>query len=397
MPLGTVVDAAPSYPKETNAPIMPWYEYRSYIAKKDIPEYWTANSKIALTLKSQDWHIVDGSYGGYFMHVLESDFTFGWNIQDFDKYDGIIVEDVITPSVYLRKEKRYDGIIIARPRLPFAIKYPKEIIESVDGILLNFSTGLETVENLNKVNKTQKFFLFVCPAIGFRFLVDNFYAGYDEKTQRIITYRVSSGPSRADTSSVGMLMMKMKQVRNVMIRNSLFRSLYMRTVHSTARKLEEKTGSDRVRSLNKVAQYLEEFQRFRPDVQGFMTRGHLGTPKPFIGIDIPLADDFYDYVAKSHLIVLPTSTGASMLYYGACVGTPCVGSKDTTLQSILFPELAFDENDVESIVSAMMRLFRDKDFYISQQKQGLENAEKNFSLDSLRVRFRECTETMVQI
>jgi len=106
-----------------------------------------------------------------------------------------------------------------------------------------------------------------------------------------------------------------------------------------------------------------------------------------VGIDVKYADDYYKFIGDSYLIILASTTYASMTLYGACVGTPSVGSRDTTMQKLLFPELAFDEDDVDSIVGAMTRLFEDRDFYVSQQKQGLQNVEKWFSNHRLRKRF----------
>jgi glycosyltransferase involved in cell wall biosynthesis len=160
----------------------------------------------------------------------------------------------------------------------------------------------------------------------------------------------------------------------------------MRIMHGMAQKIEETTSSDRLITVKKTAKYLAEFQKSHPDVKGYMTKGK-NAPKPFEGIDLKEADEYYDYIGASYLVILASATYASITFYAACVGTPSVGSKDTTMQKLLFPELSFDENDVDSIVSAMKELFDNKEFYVKQQRQGLENANRYFSDMALRERF----------
>jgi len=329
-----------------------------------------------------------GTYGCYPIRLLKADFTFGWDIDDFNRYDGIIVTGGVDATVYLRKKAKYDGIIVTYPRLPRGLRYPKEVIDCSNLILLNHEPGLETVENLNRLNATDKFFLFVLPTVNTEFLTKNFYKPIGEKEPRVITYHLSSGPQRANTSRVSDSMTTLKRLRTKVFRKSQsLQSLYLKLGHGLAKQIEEKAMSNRVVTLRKTAEYLREFQKSHPEVHGFMTKASNDAPEPFVGIDVTYADDYYKFIAQSHLIILASATYASMTLYGACVGTPSVGSRDTTMQKLLFPELAFDEDDVNSIVSAMARLFEDQDFYVSQQNQGLKNVEKWFSDANLRRRF----------
>jgi glycosyltransferase involved in cell wall biosynthesis len=249
---------------------------------------------------------------------------------------------------------------------------------------------METATNLNKMNKTDKFILFPYPTVNVDFLTKNFYKKIDDKEKRVITYRPSSGPTRENTSRAAKTMEGAKRFRTGLFRKyPRFRRFYMKIMHGMARKIEETTSSDRLITVNKTAEYLAEFQKSHPDVKGFMTRGR-NAPEPFESVDIKEADKYYDYIGASYVVILASATYASITFYAACVGTPSVGSKDTTMQRLLFPELAFDENDVDSIVSAMKRLFEDRDFYAKQQSQGLENANRYFSDKALEKRFYDC-------
>lgn len=381
IPSHTVPYAYPSYPKGEVAPVLKWDEYRSHIKQKDSEEYWYANSRIDPVM---------GTYGCYLIRLLKADFTFGWDIRDFSKYDGIIAEGEIDSCVYLREKKQYGGFIITEPRMPHGFNYPKNVIKSSDIVLINHEAGMETAANLNKVNQTGKFVLFSYPTVNVDFLTKNFYKKIGDKERRIITYRPSSGPTREDTSRVAKTMEGAKRFRTSLFRKyPRFRKVYMRVMHGMASKIEETTSSDRLITVNKTANYLAEFQKTHPDMKGFMTKGK-NAPKPFEGVDIKEADQYYDYIGKSYVVILASATYASITYYAACVGTPSVGSKDTTMQKLLFPELTFDENDADSIVSAMKRLFENDDFYVEQQHQGLENANRYFSDEALEKRFNEC-------
>lgn len=381
IPSHTVPYAYPSYPKGEIAPVLRWDEYRAHIKQKDSEEYWYANSHIDPVM---------GTYGCYLVRLLKADFTFGWDIEDFSKYDGVIVEGEIDSCVYLRQKKRYGGFIITEPRMPHGFNYPKNVIKSSNMILINHEAGIETAANLNKFNKTDKFVLFPYPTVNVDFLTKNFYKKIDNKETRIITYRPSSGPTRENTARVARTMEGAKRFRTTLFRKyPRFRKFYMKTMHGMAQKIEETTSSDRLITVNKTAGYLAEFQKSHPDVKGFMTKGK-NAPKPFESVDIKEADEYYDYIGKSYIVILASATYASITFYAGCVGTPSVGSKDTTMQRLLFPELAFDENDVGSIVSAMKRLFENKDFYVEQQRQGLENANKYFSDKALEERFYDC-------
>ena len=378
-PLHTVPEAYPSYRKGEVAPVHEWHEYRSHINEEGTDRFWCFNSKIDPVM---------GTYGCYPIRLLKADFTFGWDINDFNRYAGVIVTGGVDATVYLRKKIGYKNIIITYPRLPRGLRYPREVIDCSDLILLNHEPGVETVENLNRLNDTDKFFLFVLPTVNTKFLTKNFYKPIDQKEARVITYRVSSGPQRANTSRVSDSMTTLKRLRTKVFRKSkMIQSLYLKTVHGLAKQIEEKAMSNRVVTLRKTAKYLREFQRSHPEVKGFMTKAQNDAPEPFIGVDLKYADDFYRFIANSRLIVLASATYASMTLYGACVGTPSVGSRDTTMQKLLFPDLAFDEDDVDSIVLAMTKLFEDESFYVSQQKQGLENARARFSDGKLRKRF----------
>lgn len=378
-PLHTVPEAYPRYRKSEFAPVHEWHEYRSHINEKGTERFWSFNSKIDPVM---------GTYGCYPIRLLKADFTFGWDIDDFGSYNGIIVTGGVDATVYLRKKVKYEGTIITYPRLPRGLRYPKEVIDCSDLILLNHEPEIETAENLNRVNNTDKFFLFVLPTVNVDFLTKNFYKHMEEKERRIITYHVSSGPQRADTSKVGGSMRTLKRLRTKVFRRSKkLQSVYLRTVHGLAKGIEERAMSDRIITLRKTAGYLREFQKNHPEVDGFMTKALNDAPEPFVGLDIKYADDYYRFIADSYLIILASATYASMTLYGACVGTPSVGSQNTTMQKLLFPGLSFDEDDVDSLVSAMIRLFEDKDFYVSQQKQGLKNVDKWFSDDRLRTRF----------
>lgn len=381
IPSHTVPYAYPSYPKGVIAPVLKWYMYRSHIKQQGNEEFWYSNSRIDPVL---------GTYGCYLIRLLKTDFTFGWDTENLADYDGIIVEGDINSCVYLRKNKKYSGVVIVEPRIPHGLKYPKDVIENADMILINHEAGIETAENLNKVNNTQKFILFSYPTINVDFLNRNFYQPIEKKELRIITYRLSSGPTREDTKGLAKEMEALKRFRTRLFKKSnRFYSFYKKAMHGFARKVEEKVGSDRLNTINRTAEYLAEFRKICPEVKGFMTKAKGEDVKPFIGIDIPYADDFYDYIGKSYMIILASATYASITFYGACVGTVSVGSKETTMQKILFPELSFDEDDVSSVVSAMVRLCRDKEYYVSQQKQGLENAFKFFSDENLEKRFHE--------
>jgi hypothetical protein len=378
IPSHTVPYAYPSYPKGEVAPVLKWDEYRSHIKQKDSEEYWYANSRIDPVM---------GTYGCYLIRLLKADFTFGWDIADFSKYDGVIVEGEIDSCVYLRENKRYGGFIITEPRMPHGLHYPRNVIESSDMILINHEAGIETEENLNRLNKTNKFVLFSYPAVNVDFLTRNFYREVDEKKKRVITYRPSSGPTRADTSRIARSMERAKRFRTTLFRKyPKFRKFYMKIMHGMAQRIEETTSSDRLITVSRTASYLAEFQKDFPNIKGFMTKGK-NAPKPFEGIDIKEADEYYRYIGESYIVILASSTYASITFYAACVGTPSVGSKDTTMQRLLFPELAYDENDTASIVSAMKRLFQDKDFYLEQQRKGLENTRKYFSDNPLERRF----------
>jgi hypothetical protein len=371
----------PSYPKGEIAPVLRWDELRANIKLKDSKEYWYGNSRIDPVM---------GAYGNYLVRLLKADFTYGWDIEDFSKYDGVIVEGEIDSCVYLRQNKRYLGFIITEPRMPHGLHYPKSVIRSSDMILINHEAGVETEDNLNKSNRTNKFVLFSYPTVNVDFLTRNFYRDINEKEERIITYRPTSGPTRADTSRIARSMEGAKRFRTTLFREyPNFRDFYMKIMHGMAQRIEETISSDRLITLNKTAEYLAEFQKSYPNVEGFMTRGK-NAPKPFEGIDIKEADDYYSYIGKSYIVILASATFASITFYAACVGTPSVGSKDTTMQRLLFPELAFDENDLGSIVSAMKKLFENKDFYVEQQRQGLENANKYFSDKALELRFYDC-------
>jgi hypothetical protein len=383
----TVPESNPSYPRGEIAPVSRWDEFRANIKLKDSEEYWYGNSRIDPVM---------GTYGNYLVRLLKADFTFGWDIEDFSKYDGIIVEGEIDGCVYLRQKKRYDGFIVTEPRMPHGLHYPKNVIEFSDMILINHEAGIETQDNLNKLNKTNKFVLFSYPTVNADFLTRNFYRDIDEKEKRIITYRPSSGPTRAGTSRIARSMEEAKRFRATLFRKyPKFRDFYMKTMHGMAQRIEGTTSSDRLITINKTAGYLAEFQKSHPDVKGLMTRGK-NAPEPFEGIDIKEADEYYGYIGKSYIVILASATFASITFYAACVGTPSVGSIDTTMQKLLFPELAFDENDVSSIVSAMKKLFENKDFYVEQQRQGLENANKYFSDKALEQRFYDCLKEFQQ-
>jgi len=378
-PLHTVPDAYPSYRKGEVAPVLEWNKYRSHFNEEGTERFWAANSKI---------NPVMGTYGCYPIRLLKADFTFGWNIADFGCYDGVIVTGGVDGSVYLRKKVGYTGIIVTYPRLPRGLHYPKEVVDCSDLILLNHEPGRETVENLSRMNNTDKFFLFALPTVNVDFLTKNFYKSIHEKEPRIITYRLSSGPSRANTGKIGGSMERLKRVRTKIFRKSKkLQSWYLRTLHGFAKGIEERAMSDRMITLKKTAGYLEDFQKVYPEINGFMTKALGDAPKPFIGVDIKCADDYYRFIGDSYLVVLASATYASITLYGACVGTPCVGSRDTTMQKLLFPDLSFDEDDVDGIVGAMTQLFEDESFYVSQQKQGLENTEKWFSDRELKKRF----------
>jgi hypothetical protein len=381
IPSHTVPHAYPSYPKGEIAPVLKWDEYRAHIKKKGTEEYWYSNSRIDPVM---------GTYGCYLIRLLKADFTFGWDVADFSKYDGVIVEGEIDSCVYLREKKRYGGFIITEPRMPHGFDYSKNVIKSSDVILINHEAGMETAVNLNKFNKTDKFVLFSYPTVNVDFLTKNFFKKIDNKERRVITYRPSSGPTRENTGRVAKTMEGAKRFRTTLFRKyPRFRKLYMKTMHGMAQKIEETTSSDRLITVNKTAEYLAEFQKSYPNVKGFMTKGK-NAPKPFQSVDIKEADEYYNFIGQSYIVILASATYASITFYAACVGTPSVGSKDTTMQKLLFPELAFDESDIGSIVSAMKRLFENKDFYIEQQKQGLENANKYFSDKALEGRFYDC-------
>lgn len=378
-PLHTVPEAYPSYRKGELAPVHEWTKYRSHINEEGTDRFWCFNSKIDPIM---------GTYGCYPIRLLRADFTFGWDIEDFNQYGGIIVTGGVEAAVYLRRKAKYNGVIITYPRLPRGLRYPQEVIECSDLILLNHEPGIETAKNLNRLNDTDKFFLFVLPTVNTKFLTENFYKPIGEKEPRIITYHVSSGPQRVNTSRVSDSMTTLKRLRTKVFRKSKsLQSLYLKLGHGLAKQIEEKAMSNRVITLRKTAKYLREFQRDHPEVKGFMTKALNDAPEPFIGVDLKYADDFYKFIANSRLIVLASATYASMTLYGACVGTPSVGSRDTTMQKLLFPDLAFDEDDVDSIVGAMTRLWEDQDFYISQQKQGLNHTRAWFSDRNLRRRF----------
>jgi len=381
IPSHTVPHAYPSYPKGEIAPVLKWDEYRAHINQKGTEEYWYGNSRMDPVM---------GAYGCYLIRLLKADFTFGWDISDFSRYDGVIVEGEIDSCVYLRERKRYDGFIITEPRMPHGLNYPKNVIKSSDAILINHEAGIETAANLNKLNKTGKFVLFPYPTVNVDFLTKNFYKKIYDKERRVITYRPSSGPTRQDTSRAAKTMEEAKRFRTGLFRKyPRLRGVYMKVMHGMAQRIEETTSSDRLITVNRTAKYLAEFQKSYPDVKGFMTKGK-NAPKPFESVDIKEADKYYDYIGASYIVILASATYASITFYAACVGTPSVGSKDTTMQRLLFPELTFDENDVDSIVSAMKKLFDNKDFYVEQQHQGLENANRYFSDKTLEKRFYDC-------
>jgi len=250
VPVHNIPYAYPAYSKDEIAPVHEWYEYRTLPLLKDKPEFWFANSK-----KDP----VRGSYCGAPIRLLKADFTFGWNIESFDNYDGIIVCGT-DETVYLRKQKRYNGIIITMPRLPLgALKLKRETVNCSDLILLNHECGVENVENFNKENKTDKFFLLPIPTIDINFLKENFYRPLEEKEEKIITYRVSSGPPRKKKK---VSFQTLKRIRNRIFSNVLLSyRIYMKLMHKTAKKVEYSLESDRIKTLKQTAKYLEEFQR----------------------------------------------------------------------------------------------------------------------------------------
>lgn len=377
IPQHTVPENYPQYRRGEIAPVMKWYEYRAGLLQKGTEEFWYANSKI---------DEIRGTYGCYFTRFLKADFTFGWDIQNLDEYDGIVVAGDLSSAVYLRR--KYSRIIVGAPRLPYGTKYPKKVLESVDAIFLNHEPGIETAENLNRINKTDKFHRFFMPSVAVDFLRENFYKSIDEKERRIITFRPSSGPPRGKSGGIGGRAEGVKRFRQKMFRKSrLFMRFYKSAIHRLAKRAENVVMTDRRLTMLKTAEYLREFQKHHPEVQGYMTKALNEAPRPFIGIDIKCADDYYRFIGESYMMILASTCFGSTTQYGACVGTPSVGSIDTTTQKLLFPDLSFDEDDVQSIVSAMLRLFEDEDLYIEQQRKGLQNAEKWLSDDSCRQRF----------
>jgi len=377
-PAHTVPEAYPSYRKGEVVPVHRWSEYRSHFNEEGTQLFWSFNSKIDPVM---------GTYGCYPIRLLKADFTFGWNIDDFNRYDGVIVTGGVDATVYLREKARYKGLIITYPRLPNGLRYPKKVVDCSDLILLNHEPGLETEENLNRLNQTDKFVLFPLPTVNVDFLTENFYTPLEQKEPRIITYHVSSGPPRETTGKVAGSMERLKRFRTRVFRKSrLLQRFYIRMVHGVAKKVEEQVMSDRTVTLEKTAEYLQGFQEKRVGIDGFMTKAD-NAPQPFTGVDIATADEYYRFIAESRLVILARATYASMTLYGACVGTPSVGCKDTTMQRLLFPDLAFDEDDVDGVVSAMLRVFEDEAFYVEQQKRGLENAREWFGDANLRKRF----------
>jgi hypothetical protein len=373
----------PSYRKGDIAPVHKWREYKSHPLLEGTDYFWTANSQIDSVM---------GTYCGAPIRLLQADFTFGWDINNFNEYDGIIVcTDMVNVDAPIYLRSRYTGLIITMPRLPTGhLKYPKNVVECSNLILLNHNCGVENVSNLNRANNTNKFFLLPLPTVDIEFLHKNFFKSIEDKHNRVITYRPSSGPPKQSSSLVTAT--KLRKWRQTILRKSTFlTSLYLKRFHETAKKLEKHAGSDRVRTIEKTAYYLKRFQEKFPLIEGFMTKckNQSEAFEPFNSICIKYADDFYDYVSRSRIIVLSTSSYASLTLYGACVGTPSVGSENTTMQQLLFPELSYDENNVASIVNAMCKLFEDDDYYVEQQRKALENVEKHISNTALKKRLAE--------
>jgi len=102
----------PRYPKGQITPVLKWNQYRLHLLLEETEEFWRGNSKI---------DPVRGTYCGVPMRLLKADFTFGWDIEDFDQYDGTFLRQSHTILLDLRfgrklatRMKCGEGIVFER-------------------------------------------------------------------------------------------------------------------------------------------------------------------------------------------------------------------------------------------------------------------------------------------
>ena len=101
------------------------------------------------------WHSkIDRKRGSYFgstyfyPYFLNADLAVDKNVEDFDQYDGVIVSELIQCLPYLRKTRKYSGIIIAVPRMPPKEEIKKAEIRLADICLMGFETPSKNIESL---------------------------------------------------------------------------------------------------------------------------------------------------------------------------------------------------------------------------------------------------------
>jgi len=321
----------------------------SHLPKKAIaPVYHSLRDLIDERSKSKDdlyWNsIIDPKRGSYFgstffyPYFLDGDLAIDPNVEDFDYYDGIILGECISSISYLKNVRKYNGITIGVPRMPTK-SLKKKDIEMVDICLIGFETPRDSLKNLNERFKTDKWNLLPLPPCDVEFLRDNFYRKVEEKKERVISYRVSSGyPNQFVT-------------------------------------------------LRETGKYLRAFQKLMK-IPGYMTSSkRKNIPPPFIGKDIRKLDDYYKFISESRVSILASSTGGSLVTLSAGCGTLCVGSIETTVQRLIFPDLSFPPEEYSKIAHMIKKCFEDKEFYKEEQRKALENLMFWFRKDMVKRSF----------
>ena len=99
---------------------------------------------------------------------------------------------------------------------------------------------------------------------------------------------------------------------------------------------------------------------------------------------------FFRLLGSSWLHIYPTRNVGAAREPMACaaVGTPCIGSDRSHTQKRLFPKLACDVYDVDTMVKLAQRLYDDKDFYKEVVDYAWEQL-KFYTIESTKKRFLE--------